>query len=104
MGEQSRVSPYNTHMQDFEDSDDVTTRPRVQAEQHGNTDQERNQRTRTILEKRKDAILDALADPNLTSGERQHLESQHQEIRADIRTIKYGAPIRVLRALDRKWR
>ncbi|WP_415461904.1 hypothetical protein [Bifidobacterium psychraerophilum] len=34
-------------MPDFDDYDDVTTRPRVQAEQHGNTDQERNQRTYT---------------------------------------------------------
>ena len=79
MGEQSRVSPYNTHMQDFEDSDDVTTRPRVQAEQHGNTDQERNQRTRKLL------------------------KTQHADVKADIRTIKYGASIRVLRALERKW-
>ena len=87
-----------------EDFDDVTTRPTVWAEQHGNTDQERNQRTRTLLEKRKDAILDALADPNLSRGERKLLETQHKEIKADIRTIKYGAPLRVLRALDRKWR
>ncbi|WP_415478933.1 hypothetical protein [Bifidobacterium psychraerophilum] len=86
------------------DYDDVTTRPRVQSEQHGNTDQERNQRTRTIMEKRKDAILDALANSNLTRGEREQLEAQHKEVKADIRTIKYGAPIRVLRALDRKWR
>jgi hypothetical protein len=88
----------------FHDYDDVTTRPKVQAEQHGNTDQARNQRTRTLLEKRKDAILDALADPNLSRGERKLLEVQHKEIRTDIRTIKYGAPIRVLRALDRKWK
>ncbi|MCI2158681.1 hypothetical protein [Bifidobacterium crudilactis] len=91
-------------MPDFEDSDDVTTRPTVWAEQHGNTDQERNQRTRTLLEKRKDAILDALANPHLTRGERKLLETQHKEIRTDIRTIRYGAPIHVLRALDRKWR
>ncbi|MCI1635225.1 hypothetical protein [Bifidobacterium sp.] len=91
-------------MPDFDDYDDVTTRPKVQAEQHGNTDQERNQRTRTLLEKRKDAILDALADPDLSRGERKLLEAQHREVKDDIRTIKYGAPIRVLRALDRKWR
>ena len=90
-------------MPNFDDSDDVTTRPRVQAEQHDNTDQERNQRTRTLLEKRKDAILDALANPNLSRGERKLLEARHKEVKADIRTIKYGAPIRVLRALDRKW-
>jgi uncharacterized sporulation protein YeaH/YhbH (DUF444 family) len=91
-------------MPNFDDYDDVTTRPKVQAEQHGNTDQERNQRTRTLLEKRKDAILDALANPNLNRTEREQLEAQHTEIRADIRTIRYGAPIHVLRALDRKWR
>ncbi|MFT8649141.1 MAG: hypothetical protein ABF792_01585 [Bifidobacterium psychraerophilum] len=91
-------------MPTFDDSDDVTTRPKVRAEQHGNTDLERNQRTRTLLEKRKDAILDALADPHLSRGERQLLEAQHKEVKADIRTIKYGAPIRILRALDRKWR
>jgi hypothetical protein len=79
----------------YDDYDDVTTRPKVQAEQHGNTDKERNQRTRTLLEKRKDAILDALADPNLSRGERKLLEAQHKEIRADIR---------VLRAVERKWR
>ncbi|MCI2177219.1 MAG: hypothetical protein LKK45_08585, partial [Bifidobacterium psychraerophilum] len=61
------------------------------------------QRTRTLLEKRKDAILDALTDPNLSRGERKLLEAQHKEIKADIRTIKYGAPIHVLRALDKKW-
>ena len=88
----------------YDDYDDVTTRPTVQAEQHGNTDQERNQRTRTIMEKRKDAILDALADPSLSRTELEQLEAQHQAIRADIRTIRYGAPIHVLRALDRKWR
>jgi hypothetical protein len=98
------VSPYNTHMPDFDDYDDVTTRPKVQAEQHGNTDHERNQRTRTIMEKRKDAILDALANPNLNRTEREQLEAQHKEIRADIRTIRYGAPIHILRALDRKWK
>ncbi|MCI1664307.1 hypothetical protein [Bifidobacterium crudilactis] len=91
-------------MREFDDYDDVTTRPKVQSEQHGNTDQERNQRTRTIMEKRKDAILDALANPNLNSVEREQLEAQHEAIRADIRTIRYGAPIHVLRALDRKWR
>jgi hypothetical protein len=91
-------------MHDFDDYDDVTTRPKVQAEQHGNTDQERNQRTRTLLEKRKDAILDALADPNLSRGERKLLEAQHKEVKADIRAIRYGAPIHVLRALDLKWR
>ncbi|MCI1804980.1 hypothetical protein [Bifidobacterium psychraerophilum] len=91
-------------MPDFDDSDDVTTRPNVWGEQHGNSDLERNQRTRTLLEKRKDAILDALADPNLSRGERKLLEAQHKEVKADIHTIKYGAPIRVLRALDRKWR
>lgn len=47
----------------YDDYDDVTTRPKVQAEQHGNTDKERNQRTRTLLEKRKDTILDALGFP-----------------------------------------
>ena len=67
-------------MLDFDDYDDVTTRPKVRAEQHGNTDQERNQRTRTLL------------------------KTQHAEVKADIRTIKYGAPIQVLRALVRKWR
>jgi hypothetical protein len=92
------------NMREFYDYDDVTTRPKVHAEQHGNTDQERNQRTRTIMEKRKDAILDALTDPDLSRGERKLLEAQHKEVKADIRTIKYGAPIRVLRALDRKWR
>lgn len=45
--------------------------------------------------KRKDAILDALADPNLNRGERQQLEAQHTDIKADIRAIKYGAPIHV---------
>jgi hypothetical protein len=91
-------------MPNFDDYDDVTTRPKVQAEQHGNTDQERNQRTRTLLEKRKDAILDALADPNLSRGERKLLEAQHKEVKADIRAIRYGASIRILRALDWKWR
>ncbi|MFT8988348.1 MAG: hypothetical protein ABF966_08960 [Bifidobacterium psychraerophilum] len=91
-------------MPDFDDSDDVTTRPNVWGEQHGNSDLERNQRTRTLLEKRKDAILDALADPYLSRGERKLLEAQHKEVKSDIRTIKYGAPIQVLRALDRKWR
>lgn len=90
-------------MPDFDDSDDVTTRPTVWAEQHGNTDLERNQRTRTLLEKRKDAILDALADPYLSRGERELLEAQHMDIKADIRGIRYGAPIHVLRALERKW-
>lgn len=63
----------------------------------------RNQRTRTLLKKRKDAIIDALADPNLSRGERALLETQHKEVKTDIRAIKYGAPIRVLRGLDRKW-
>lgn len=63
-----------------------------------------NQRPRALLEKRKDAILDALADPYLSRGERKLLEAQHKEIKSDIRTIKYGAPLRVLRALERKWR
>lgn len=91
-------------MPDFDDYDDVTTRPKVWPEQHGNSDQERLHRTRTLLEKRKDAIIDALADPNLSRGERQLLEAQHKEVKADIRTIKYGAPLRVLRAAERKWR
>ena len=67
-------------MPNFDDYDDVTTRPTVWAEQHGNTDQERNQRTRTLL------------------------KTQHAEVKADIRGIRYGAPIQVLRALVRKWR
>ncbi|MFT9059062.1 MAG: hypothetical protein ABF408_06340 [Bifidobacterium aquikefiri] len=38
-------------MRDSEDSDDMTTGPNVWGEQHGNSDLERNQRTRTLLEK-----------------------------------------------------
>ena len=91
-------------MPDYEDSDNVTTRPNVWGEQHGNSDLECNQRTRMLLDKRKDAILDAMRNPHLSRAERQHLEAQHREVKADIRTIKYGASIRVLRALERKWR
>jgi hypothetical protein len=91
-------------MRNYDDSDDVTMRPSLRATQHDDTDIARKQRTQVILERRKDAIIDALADPYLSRGERQQLEAQHREVRADIRTIKYGAPIRVLRALDRKWK
>ncbi|MFT8988476.1 MAG: hypothetical protein ABF966_09635 [Bifidobacterium psychraerophilum] len=90
-------------MPDFDDYDDVTTRPTVWAEQHGNTDQERNQRTRTLLEKRKDAILDALTDPNLSRGERKLLEAQHKEVKANTRVIECSSPVHALQVLDGKW-
>lgn len=98
------VPSYNARMPICDDYDDVTTRPKVRAEQHGNTDQERNQRTRTLLEIRKDAILDAMRDPDVGDAERRALLSRRDEIKSDIRAIKYGAPVSLLRELERKWR
>ncbi|MFT9006406.1 hypothetical protein [Bifidobacterium aquikefiri] len=90
-------------MRNHDDADDVSMRPAVWAEQHGDSAQERNQRTRTLLEKRKDAIIDALHDPSTPNSERGRLQELHGEVRADIARIRYGASVSVLRELDRKW-
>ncbi|MFT9058224.1 hypothetical protein, partial [Bifidobacterium aquikefiri] len=63
----------------------------------------RKQRTQVILERRKDAIIDALHDPDLSARERNRLERERREIKADISRIRLGAPLRVLRESERKW-
>lgn len=91
-------------MPNYENSDDVSMRPGVRSYPHDNTYIARKQRTQVILERRKDAIIDALHDPSTPNSERDGLQEQHGEIRADIARIRYGASVSVLRELDRKWR
>ncbi|MFT8640077.1 hypothetical protein [Bifidobacterium sp.] len=82
----------------------MSMRPAVWSAQHYDTDIARKQRTQVMLERRKDAIIDALHDPDLSARERNLLKKQHREIKADISKIRLGAPLRVLQELERKWK
>lgn len=44
-------------------------------------------------ERRKETIIDALHNPDLSTSERNRLENQNREIKADIERIKLGAPL-----------
>ncbi|MFT9059683.1 hypothetical protein [Bifidobacterium aquikefiri] len=91
-------------MRNHDDADDVSMRPAVWSTQHDDTDIARKQRTQVILERRKDAIIDALHDPDLSASDLNLLKKQHREIKADISRVRLGAPLRVLREIERKWR
>lgn len=44
-------------------------------------------------ERRKETIIDGLHNPDLSTSERNRLENQNREIKADIERIKLGAPL-----------
>lgn len=83
--------------------DDVAARPTVWVDQHGDTGYERTARTRIRLERCKDALLDQLQEPQPVES-RLRLDALLKDVKVDIDSIRRGAPIGVLRDLDRKWR
>ncbi|WP_144418928.1 hypothetical protein [Bifidobacterium actinocoloniiforme] len=48
----------------------------------------RHLQVKTLLERRKDQIIDRLQDPRLTPGERERLQAAKEEVKRDIASIR----------------
>ncbi|BDR55014.1 hypothetical protein KIMH_11250 [Bombiscardovia apis] len=75
-------------MTNYDDPTDVVMR-HSSAEQYDQTT-ERHLRIKTLLEQRKNALIDQLQDPTLTRAERRQLQAQKDEVKADIASIRVG--------------
>jgi hypothetical protein len=82
--------------------DDVTARPSSVVKGH-NPAADEQVRLRSVMHRKRDEILDKLAEPSLNPSERDRLEVLHQQVKADLRTGGYGVDAYVLRDLAKKW-
>lgn len=67
------------------------------------SDDERARLT-TLLHKRLDQIIDQEQQAGLSRHEREHLATTHQQIRADLAAIRYGATEKTVREIERRYR
>lgn len=72
------------------DPDDVSLRP---ATRHANASETESLRTRvrTLMEKRKDFLLDQLNDPSLTTAQKNRARRFLDSVRKDIADTRYTA-------------
>jgi hypothetical protein len=82
--------------------DDVTARPASRFAGHSPSEDDEI-RLRSVMHRRRDEIIDRLADPSLSPGDRERLERLHDEVKEDLRTSGFGVDAYVLRELARKW-
>ena len=62
------------------------------------------ERLTILLHKRLDQIIDHEQQAGLSRQDREHLATIHQQIRADLATIRYGATERTVREIERRYR
>ena len=67
------------------------------------SDDER-QRMTILLHKRLDQIIDQEQQTGLSRHDRERLATTHQQIRADLAAIRYGATERTVREIERRYR
>lgn len=67
------------------------------------SDSERERLT-ILLHKRLDQIIDQEQQAGLSRQDRERLKAIHQQIRADLADIRYGATERTVREIERKYR
>ena len=67
------------------------------------SDSERERLT-ILLHKRLDQIIDQEQQTGISRQDRERLATIHQQIRADLATIRYGATERTVREIERRYR
>lgn len=66
--------------------------------------EDRRERLTILLHQRLDQIIDQERQPGISPQERQRLAGLHQQIRADMAAIRYGATEKTVRDLERRYR
>lgn len=66
--------------------------------------EDRRERLTILLRKRLDQVIDQEQQPGLSRQERERLAGLHQQIRADLATIRYGATEKTVRDLEREYK
>ena len=67
------------------------------------SDDERERLT-ILLHKRLDQIIDQEQQAGLSRQDRERLATTHQQIRADLAAIRYGATEKTVREIERRYR
>ena len=67
------------------------------------SDSERERLT-ILLHKRLDQIIDQEQQAGISRQDRERLKAIHQQIRADLADIRYGATERTVREIERRYR
>lgn len=67
------------------------------------SDDERERLT-ILLHKRLDQIIDQEQQNGISRQDRERLKATHQQIRADLATIRYGATEKTVRQIERRYR
>ncbi|MCX8647147.1 hypothetical protein J3U01_01755 [Bifidobacterium sp. B4107] len=62
------------------------------------------ERLTILLHKRLDQIIDQEQQAELSRQDRERLATIHQQIRADLADIRYGATERTVREIERRYR
>ena len=62
------------------------------------------QRLTILLHKRLDQVIDQEQQTGLSRQDRERLTATHQQIRADLATIRYGATEKTVRQIERRYR
>ncbi|MSD90154.1 hypothetical protein [Bifidobacterium asteroides] len=62
------------------------------------------ERLTILLHKRLDQIIDQEQQAGISRQDRERLAAIHQQIRADLAVIRYGATERTVREIERKYR
>ena len=67
------------------------------------SDSERERLT-ILLHKRLDQVIDQEQQAGISRQDRERLKATHQQIRADLATIRYGATEKTVRQIERRYR
>lgn len=65
---------------------------------------DRRERLTILLHKLLDQVIDQERQPGISPQERQRLKGLHQQIRADMAAIRYGATEKTVRDLECRYR
>ena len=83
--------------------DDVSQIPDNHPSYTPASDDERERLT-ILLHKRLDHIIDHEQQAGLSRQDRERLTATHQQIRADLAAIRYGATEKTVREIERRYR
>ena len=83
--------------------DDVSQIPDNHPSYTPASDDERERLT-ILLHKRLDQIIDQEQQAGLSRQDRERLTATHQQIRADLAAIRYGATEKTVREIERRYR
>ena len=83
--------------------DDISEIPENHPSYIPTSDDERERLT-ILLHKRLDQVIDQEQQAGLSRQDRERLATIHQQVRADLAAIRYGATERTVREIERRYR